>query len=150
LSRDKSVIDSEFFSRFHISDIQNAGSDPKIIRDVGFDFKWSEEKVWALDIPTEEINISDLIWHFDFPFWNKPDGYYDLKPNEVLANPEIYTEEFERTTKADLSHPLDIMFWKNRWLLLDGLHRLVKAHTLGMNKVKVRKIDLRYIPLIKK
>lgn len=123
---------------------------PKIIQDVGFDFSWSEEKVWALDIPDEDMGITDLTWHFDLPFWNKPGGYYDLKPNEVLANPGTYREEFARTMKADLSHPLDIMFWKNRWLLLDGLHRLVKAKNLGMEKVKVRKIDPKYIPLIKK
>lgn len=123
---------------------------PKVILDVGFDFQWSEEKVWALDIPVEEMDIRELEWHFGLPFWNKGNGYYDLKPNEVLANPEMHKEEFDRTMKADLSHPLDIMFWKNRWLLLDGLHRLAKAKLLRLEKIKVRKIDAKYIPIIKR
>ncbi|MBI4058734.1 hypothetical protein HY404_00685 [Candidatus Microgenomates bacterium] len=123
---------------------------PKIIEEVGFDFHWSEEKVWALDLPVEEMDISELEWHFDIPFWDKPGGFYDLTPNEVLANPKGYKEEFDRTMKSDLSYPLDIMFWKNRWLLLDGLHRLVKAKQLGMKTIKVRKIPKEAIPLIRK
>ncbi|MFH0936924.1 MAG: hypothetical protein V1808_01365 [Candidatus Daviesbacteria bacterium] len=121
----------------------------KIIDEVGFDFHWKEEKVWALDVPVEEMDIKDLAWHFELPFWGTPGGLYDLTPNQVLENPEKYKGEFERTMKADLSHPLDIMLWKRRWLLLDGLHRLVKAQQLGMKRVKVRKIPQEAIPLIK-
>lgn len=121
---------------------------PKIIKDVGFDFDWSEEKVWALGVPVEEIDIKDLEWHFDIPFWDKPGGYYDLKPNDVINFPKKFKEEFDRTMKADLSHPLDIMLWKEKWLLLDGLHRLVKAKLLGMKKVRVRKISEDKIPSI--
>ena len=33
---------------------------PKIIKDVGFEFSWDEPKVWALDIPVEEIPIKEL------------------------------------------------------------------------------------------
>lgn len=123
---------------------------PKIIKEVGFDFHWSEKKVWALDVPVEEVDILELEWHFDVPFWNTPDGYYDLTPNQVLSDPERYKAEFDRTMKSDLKYPLDIMFWKNSWLLLDGLHRLVKAKQLGMKKVKVRKIPVESIPLIEK
>lgn len=124
---------------------------PQIIEDVGFDFHWSNEKVWELDIPVEEIDVSELEWHFDIPFWNQPgEGYYDLKPNEVLADQEKYRDEVMRTMNADLSYPLDIMYWKNRWLLLDGLHRLVKARLLGMTKIRVRKVSKKHIPLIKK
>ncbi len=97
---------------------------PKIIQEIGFDFDWDIEKVWKLDIP----------------FWDKPNGYYNLKPSEVLENPEVYKEEFERTLKSDLSHPLDVMFCKNRWVLLDGLHRHLEAKRMGLEKINVRKI----------
>ncbi len=124
---------------------------PKIIQDIGFDFDWDNKKVWSLNIPVEEIDIESLEWHLDVPFWNKPpDGYYDLTPNEVLTDQEKYKEEFKRIMESDLSHPLDIMFWKGRWLMLDGLHRLVKAKELDYKKVKVRKLNRNHIPLIKK
>lgn len=120
---------------------------PPIIKDVGFDFSWSEEKVWALDAPVEEIYISELIWHFDTPFlWEN--GIYNLKPQEVLDNPEAHTVEYERTMRADLAYPIDIMENKGRWLILDGLHRLMKASILGMEKVNVRKIPRERIPEI--
>lgn len=121
---------------------------PKIIEEVGFDFHWKESKVWALDLPVEEMPISELEWHFDIPFWFKSGGFYDLKPRDVIDHPKEHEKEYERTMASDLRHPLDIMFWKGRWLLLDGLHRLVKAKVLGQDTVKVRKVPKESIPLI--
>lgn len=117
---------------------------PQIIKDVGFDFHWSEEKVWMLDVPVEEISIDELIWHFDIPFW----GHYKLKARDVINNPSKYEEEYKRIMNSDLQYPLDIMFWKERWLLLDGLHRLAKASVLGLKTIKVRKIPQEAIPQI--
>jgi hypothetical protein len=123
---------------------------PKIIQEVGFDFQWSTKKVWELNIQPEDMDISELEWHFEIPFWSKPNGFYDLKPQEVLENPEKYKKEHQRIINADMTYPLDIMSWKNRWLLLDGLHRLVKAKSLRLTTVKVRKIPASVIPLISK
>ncbi len=123
---------------------------PALIEKIGFDFSWSEEKVWALDLPVEEMAVADLEWHLDVPFLWTDGGYYDLKPIEVMENPETHEKEFRRTMDADLEYPLDIMFWKGRWLFLDGLHRLMKAKLLGHTKVKVRKVPPSAIPLIRK
>jgi hypothetical protein len=123
---------------------------PDTIKEVGFDFSWDERKVWALDIPTEEMPIDELTWHFDVPFiWSKPNGYYDINPSEVIKHPDQHPEEYERTMQADTAHPIDIMFWKNRWLILDGLHRLMKQAIQGKEVVQVRKIPESAIPLIK-
>jgi hypothetical protein len=113
---------------------------PSIIREVGLDISWDERKVWQLDFPIEEMDVSELIWHYDIPFWFKPGGFYDLKPQEVIDNPERYTEEYVRTMGADTTHPIDIMFWRGRWLILDGLHRLLKQTLQGAQTVKIRKI----------
>ena len=122
---------------------------PQIIKDVGFDFRWSEEKVWALDEPIVELDINELTWHFDIPFlWEN--GIYNLKPREVMEHPEAHSEEYTRTVEADLAYPIDIMENKGRWLILDGLHRLMRASMLGMKKVKVRKISRERIPEITK
>lgn len=123
---------------------------PKIIEEVGFDFGWSESKVWVLDFSVEEIPLSDLAWHFDIPFWDFLDDNYNLSPNQVVSDPEKYKVEYDRTMKADLSHPIDIMENKGRWLILDGLHRLVKARILGYDKISVRKIPRTEIPKIQK
>ncbi len=122
---------------------------PQTIKEVGFDFNWSEEKVWALDLPVEEMDITELIWHFDVPFlWEN--GVYNLKPQEVIDNPEVHKEEYERTMRADLVHPIDITENRGRWLILDGLHRLIKTSILGAKRVKVRKVRHERIPEIVK
>lgn len=122
---------------------------PQIIKDVGFDFHWDEEKVWKLNVPTNEMDISELTWHFDIPFlWEG--GVYNLKPQEVIDNPDAHQEEYERTMRADLTHPIDIMENKGRWLILDGLHRLIKASIQGMKKIRVRKVSRERIPEIEK
>lgn len=124
---------------------------PDIIKEVGFDFSWDERKVWELDAPTEEMSIDELTWHFDIPFiWSKPDGYYDVNPSEVIEHPDQHPEEYERTMQADTVYPIDIMFWKKRWLILDGLHRLMKQAIEGAEVVQVRKIPESAIPLIRK
>src|SRR6185369_17894996 len=94
---------------------------PQIITDVGFDFSWDEQKVWQLDVPSEEISITELTWHFDVPFWSTPGGFYDLKARDVINHPNDNRAEYERIMNADTSHPIDIMHWRGRWLILDGL-----------------------------
>ncbi|MFA7302139.1 MAG: ParB/RepB/Spo0J family partition protein [Candidatus Paceibacterota bacterium] len=121
---------------------------PKTIKEVGFDFSWDEKKVWQLDIPVTEMDITELIWHFDIPFLWEGGGIYNLTPQDVIDDKERHISEYERTMKADLVHPIDIMENKGRWLILDGLHRLMKASILGMKKVKVRIIPRDKIPEI--
>lgn len=113
---------------------------PQIIKDMGFDFGWDARDVWKLNVPTIEMDVQELIWHFDIPFLWEHGGYYNVTPREVIDNPEKHKEEYERTMQADMSHPIDIMENKGRWTILDGLHRLMKAVILGQEKVRVRKI----------
>lgn len=122
---------------------------PQIIKDVGFDFGWDARDVWKLDAPVTQMDVEDLEWHFDVPFLWENGGYYNLKPQEVLDNPNEHKDEYERTMGADLSHPIDVMENKGRWTILDGLHRLMKAVMLGQKNVTVRIIPRSEIPKIK-
>jgi len=69
-----------------------------------------------------------------------------LKPWEVTKNPDKHSTHWKKIQEADLKYPIDIMENKGRWLILDGLHRLVKAYILKMKTVKVRKISRQKIP----
>jgi hypothetical protein len=122
---------------------------PQIIKDVGFDFDWDEPKVWQLDVPVTIMPISELDWHFDIPFWNE-NGEYNLTPREVIMEPQDHDSEYKRIMRSELNFPIDIMENKGRWLILDGLHRLVKAYTLGQDMVNVRIIPRTDIPKISK
>lgn len=124
---------------------------PQVIKDVGFDFDWDEGRVWKLDVPVEDMDTSELLWHFDVPFLDKEgtEGY-NLTPWQVINKGEGTGLHSKRMKEADLSYPLDIMENKGRWTLLDGLHRLMKAYTYGYRAVKVRKIPRDKISEVKK
>lgn len=119
---------------------------PDVIEEVGFDFDWDEKKVWALEVPVTELDIEMLTWHFDIPFLWDGGGVYNLEPRKVIENPEKYKEEYERTMSADLQHPIDVMENRGRLLILDGLHRLMKAFIQGQKKVHARIISRNRIP----
>lgn len=122
---------------------------PQIIQDVGFDFDWDSKKVWALDIPVTRMPMSDLAWHFDIPFWDSEGtDEYNLKPSDVVAHPEKEPTHFKKIMEADLSYPIDVMENKGRWLILDGLHRLVRLNMLGKQEVRVRIVPREMIPQI--
>ena len=49
---------------------------------------------------------------------------------------------------ADLAHALDVTLRDGRWVVLDGVHRLLKAVALGEAIVPVRKVPADSLPLI--
>ncbi len=115
-----------------------------------FDFRWSNELLWQLEVPTEKMNVDELIWHFDIPWLHTPNGRFDLKPTDVMTHQNHHPEEYARTMQSDTSYPIDIMFNKGRWLILDGLHRLMKSVDAGKQTVTVRKIPRELVPKIEK
>jgi hypothetical protein len=120
---------------------------PEIIA-VGFDFPRDIEKIWRLDLPVEEIPIADLAWQLELPWFWTEDKPFSIKPQSVINNPEEYTYRIERIMDVDLSCPIDIMYWKDNWLILDGLHRLCKAILMEQTKISVHKVPQELIPRI--
>jgi ubiquinone/menaquinone biosynthesis C-methylase UbiE len=115
-------------------------TNPEIIKKVGFDFHWSNSRIWKIKTPVTEMQIKKLEWMLDIPFLDVKKGRYNLTPAEFLSNPKRFKTEYQRTMNADLRYPIDLMLNKGRWLVLDGLHRLMKAKIIGWKKVNVRKI----------
>lgn len=124
---------------------------PKIIKDNHFEFDWDVRKVWKLQFPVEDMNITELEWLLDIPFWSSTDGEWTLTANQFMANPEKYERHYNRMRNSDIKYPIPIMLNKNnRWLLLDGLHRLCKLILNGATSVKVMKIPASEVEIIKK
>lgn len=132
--------------------MKNKSSDPrpKIIQNVDIPFKKDDAKIQSLDLPVEEMKIDELLWHFNYPFWEKEGtDDWNLAPWELIKDPTSQPTHYRRVQIVDLSYPLQIMRYKGRWLLLDGLHRLVKAYLEGKKIVQVRKVPKSAISLIK-
>jgi len=101
-----------------------------------------------LEVPVEEMNIDELRWIMDVPFWEDDDGNIVITPNEVIQNMDRYPDHRDRIQNADNSFPLDVMKnKKGEWLTLDGLHRLVKQILEGRKTVRVRKIPREIVHL---
>lgn len=123
---------------------------PPEMRNWYFPFDWDLEKLWALHVPIEIRDITELRWHFDVPIWAAAKGmHWDLCPAEVLRNPGRYPQHDNRIEKSDISYPIDMMFSTNRYAIIDGVHRLAKYETLGITDVNVRIIPRAMIPLFK-
>ena len=109
------------------------------------------EKLWALDVPVEEMDIKELEWIFTIPFWEDEKGNIVITPKQVMDNLDAYPDHKERIENCDCSYPLDIMRnKKGKWLTLDGLHRLVSIYLDGTKTVKVRKIPPEIVHLAAK
>lgn len=103
---------------------------------------WDVPSIWALELPVQVISIKSLEWHMDVPVWSDADGApYTTSPNQVLRNIEDNKGEYERILNVDLSYPIDVFRFKNRLMILDGIHRLSQTIRLGLDTVSVR-----YVP----
>ncbi|MFA6534347.1 MAG: hypothetical protein WCT37_04205 [Patescibacteria group bacterium] len=117
---------------------------------VGLDFgNWDEEKIWLLDLPVVEMDVEELLWHFDTPWWPNDNGdRWTVTPWEVISQNAGSQNEQNKMAQADTAYPLDILENKGRWLVLDGLHRLAKLYKQGQKKVKVRIVPRERLPEI--
>lgn len=99
------------------------------------------QKLWALKVPVEEMDMRELEWIFEVPFWEDKKGNIVITPREVMDRMDKYPYHRDKILRADTSHPIDIMKnKKGQWLTLDGLHRLEKLHLRKEKKIRVRKI----------
>jgi hypothetical protein len=81
--------------------------------DMGEIFKLAEKA------PVTHVKVDDLKW--------------------VMAHAKPQTQE--RVLAADLSAPLVIMKWRDKWLVVDGLHRLYKAVDEGVEELPAHVIQ---------
>jgi hypothetical protein len=66
-------------------------------------FHFPQEMYYDLDLPVEEVNISDLIHNADIPYLEKEGtDNWNLTPRELIAHFETEYTHAERTTLADL------------------------------------------------
>ncbi len=125
-----------------MSDTSTHGTPHKralIVEEYWYSIDWDVEAIWELDLPVETMPVADLVWHLEVPIWPLDGVGYVITPNQVMAEPQRFAEEHQRVVQADLVYPIDIFHHKGRWMILDGIHRLAKAVSLGKTSMRVRK-----------
>ena len=112
-------------------------------------WKLGRREVMALKIPTTKLNIKELEWHLDCPFWVHDNGErYTVTPRDVLEKEEGTQTEQDNVENANTLYPIDIYFNKDKWLILDGIHRLVKLYKENVQEVDVRIVTDKQLPRI--
>ncbi|HEU4948852.1 MAG TPA: hypothetical protein VFT31_17020 [Kribbella sp.] len=103
---------------------------PTAVREVFPTTRWQLEKLRALDLRTEPVEIADLAWMFDLPLWQLDGHRFRVTPNQVAATPMNFRPHYERVMNADLDFPIHLVAYRGRLVVLDGVHRLLKARFL--------------------
>lgn len=122
---------------------------PPELRAVAFDFDRDVEKLWALELPVEEIPVGELEWHLDMPFFWQTDRPFSLKPRDVLVDSEKYEGWMKRIMSVDTRYPIDVILWNGKLQIIDGLHRYCKLYLEGSTTAKVRILPIEWVEKIK-
>lgn len=112
---------------------------PSELTDVILDFHWDVGLLRSLDLPTTDLPVAALAWQLRLPFWAWDGQPFQVSPLEVAGDSEVHAEQYARTLAADLRYPLDVVRRPDgRITILDGVHRLLKAHLEGPESVRAR------------
>jgi len=115
---------------------------PPELYDVILDFHWDVALLHSLDLPVVELQVAELAWHLQLPFWSRDGRPFQVTPLEVVAEPWVHAEQYARTMAADLCYPLDVVRRTDgRITILDGVRRLLRAHLNGLESVRVRILE---------
>jgi hypothetical protein len=123
---------------------------PAVLRDVLLGFHWDPNRLWALAIEPTEVELSELEWQLDLPFWRDGDRIFAVTPREVAADPVRHREQYERTMAADLAYPIHLLQREHRLTILDGVHRLLKAYLRGTRTITAKVVLSEQLPDIVK
>ena len=86
---------------------------------------WRIQTLWdaAADLPVQTVSLDAIPW--------REDGCHNL------SHPPLWGEiaaHCKRSIEADLSYPIIV---DQNWQVVDGMHRLVKAHMTGQQAIQV-------------
>ncbi|MGZ0147535.1 hypothetical protein ACXJJ3_10730 [Kribbella sp. WER1] len=103
---------------------------PDALREVFPPYHWQLAKVWELDLKVEPVEVADLVWMFDLPLWQLEGERFKVTPHQVAETPMNFRAHYQRVMDADLDFPINLVAYRGRLVVLDGIHRLLKAHFL--------------------
>jgi hypothetical protein len=107
---------------------------PPSLRAVMPSESWNRTRLQELVLPTDEVPVAELRWQLDLPWWRGDASYFSVSPNQVRQEPERFRRQWRRTLAADLTFPVHLLEGR-RLIVLDGLHRLLKADVSGLHLI---------------
>ena len=119
---------------------------PSILTDAGLSLFANTLELRESSFPIVQIPIEELTWHFDMPVWEKDEtDDWNLAPRDVIEGKDGSVTHRARIEKADTSFPLIVTKYAERYVILDGIHRLVKRYEHGERVVNAKVIPIEYL-----
>ena len=100
---------------------------PPALHDALVTSPWKLERLHRLELPVEQLALSDLLWLLDLPLWQLDGVRFRVRPHDVLAQPQAFPHHMARIRAAELAYPIHVTDKAGRTTVLDGFHRLAKA-----------------------
>lgn len=108
--------------------------------EINHELKFSESQLWEIPAPIEQVELKFLDNNLNIRYLDKKGtDDWNLTPMEIIKNPENEPDHYTKILKSDLDFPIDITFFNNQWIILDGVHRFCKVHLQKKQTIKVRK-----------
>ncbi|MEX1026965.1 MAG: hypothetical protein WD049_03005 [Candidatus Paceibacterota bacterium] len=112
---------------------------PSILTEKGLSLFKHDLTFRDLELPIVEIETESLLWHLDMPVWEKDNtDDWNLTPREVLNKEKFTRNHQKKIAEVDLSFPILVTMYKERLVILDGIHRLCKAYSNKNETIKAK------------
>ena len=115
---------------------------PESLRGVILEVAWDLELLRRLDVPVDDVEIDDLRWQLDLPWWSDQGHLFSLSPMEVRADHERSPEHWQRIQDADLYRPIYVIERPRGLVVMDGVHRLAKADEMGWDRILAHRVPM--------
>src|SRR3954451_14638010 len=99
MPNDELELQLERFPRHHLF-----AEIPSALRGWLLPIEWDRELLWALEFPRRRLELQELRWHFDLPWWRRNGVWQGHPAREFLARPKAHPEHAARVANADLSY----------------------------------------------
>ena len=119
------------------------GDVPASVQAVLLPHHWDLDRLLELDLPRAMVATSDYEWMLDIPMWRDERGiWFTVTPNQVRTEPDRHPTQWDRTLRADLEVPIHITQREGRSVIIDGIHRLLKAVISGQGSLPARVVKV--------
>ena len=122
---------------------------PDRMRSRVLDIQWSRQRLWDLPLELEYTPTVSPLGLLHLPWWSHDGRPFRVAPLAVRADPRRYSEHYQRALDSDLAYPIHLLAGAAReTTILDGVHRLLKAHMRAVAWTPVYHVTAEHLPLI--
>lgn len=118
---------------------------PPSLRGVILEVAWDVDLLRQLDLPVVDVELADLRWQLELPWWTHEGRPFSLSPMQVRADPGRDPEHWQRVQDADLYRPIYVIERSRGLVVMDGVHRLAKADWMGWDRILAHRVQMRDI-----